>query len=148
LDLSRTQPWKNTLSRRGLRSSIQPPSEPGALDDKAGASLHSFYEEERILVAGGQHPCVVSETDHLRLSVIAAQRAKLNTMRDDGIIDDDVFHVVERDLDFAELAASPPESWKSSADNFLCKKMIDTVQCHWYPWVPTYPEVTSATPNP
>jgi Na+/H+ antiporter len=81
----------------------------GARDDKAAASLRSFYEEERILVAGSQHPRVVSETDRLRLALIAAQRAKLNTMRDDGVIDDDVFHVVEQDLDFAELAASPPE---------------------------------------
>jgi hypothetical protein len=81
----------------------------GARDDKAAASLRSFYEEERILVAGSQHPRVVSETDRLRLALIAAQRAKLNTRRDDGVIDDDVFHVVEQDLDFAELAASPPE---------------------------------------
>lgn len=78
-------------------------------DDHAAVSLREFYEEERDLVADGHHPRAVSKTDQLRLTIIAAKRAKLNIMRHSGIIDDDVYHALEQDLDFAELAASPPE---------------------------------------
>ncbi len=45
----------------------------------------------------------------LRLKTVKAQRRKLNELRRDGSIDDDVFHSLEQELDWAELANSPPE---------------------------------------
>jgi CPA1 family monovalent cation:H+ antiporter len=38
---------------------------------------------------------------------VAAQRAKLHDLRGTGEVDDDVFHRLEEELDWLELAALP-----------------------------------------
>ncbi|QND52182.1 sodium:proton antiporter [Phyllobacterium sp. 628] len=78
-------------------------------DDNVANRLRETYEEARALAADGRNPRAVSQTDQLQLTMIAAKREKLAAMRHSGAIDDDVFHALEQDLDFAELAALPPE---------------------------------------
>jgi Na+/H+ antiporter len=84
-------------------------SELDERDDRTAATLRESYKEERVHIAEGHHPHTVSKTDELRLILIAAKRTKLNAMRHSGAIEDDVFHALQQDLDFAELAALPPE---------------------------------------
>jgi CPA1 family monovalent cation:H+ antiporter len=48
--------------------------------------------------------------DDLRRRIIAAKRETLADMRRTDAIDDDIFHVLEQELDWAELAASSPDS--------------------------------------
>ena len=77
-------------------------------DDQFTTRMRDIYEEERTIAAAGKHPRDVSEFDALRRENITAKRVKLAQLRSDGTIDDDVFHALEQELDWAELAASPP----------------------------------------
>jgi Na+/H+ antiporter len=77
-------------------------------DGTAATRLREIYEEERKISAAGDHPRDVSEYDALRRENIAAKRLKLAELRHSGAIDDDVFHALEQELDWAELAASSP----------------------------------------
>jgi Na+/H+ antiporter len=77
-------------------------------DDKFSKRLRSTYLEEREIAEAGDHPRDVSEFDSLRRDNIAAKRVKLAELRREGAIDDDVFHALEQELDWAELAVSPP----------------------------------------
>jgi CPA1 family monovalent cation:H+ antiporter len=77
-------------------------------NDTAATRLRETYEEERAIAENGDHPREVSEFDALRRRNIAAKRIKLAELRHSGAIDDDVFHALEQELDWAELAASPP----------------------------------------
>lgn len=70
--------------------------------------LRDTYQEERKIAETGEHPRDVSEYDALRRQSIAAQRAKLAQLRSEGAIDDDVFHALEQELDWSELALTPP----------------------------------------
>ena len=78
-------------------------------DDPIAARLRDDYRSERELklrdAASDEH----GEVRRLRLKTVKAQRRKLNELRRDGSIDDDVFHSLEQELDWAELANSPPE---------------------------------------
>jgi len=77
-------------------------------NDPLAQRLRETYEEDRKIAMAGDHPREVSEFDALRRENIAAKRIKLAGMRREGVIDDDVFHALELELDWAELAASPP----------------------------------------
>lgn len=77
-------------------------------DDGIAARLRETYREEREIAAAGDHPRDVSEFDSLRRDNIATKRIKLAELRREGAIDDDVFHALEQELDWAELAASAP----------------------------------------
>jgi len=77
-------------------------------DDIFSKRLRSTYLEEREIAENGDHPRDVSEFDSLRRDNIAAKRVKLAALRREGAIDDDVFHALEQELDWAELAVSPP----------------------------------------
>ena len=77
-------------------------------DDGNAARIREAYEEERKIAEAGDHPRESSEFDALRRLTIAAKRAKLAELRSEGVIDDDVFHALEQELDWAELAVSPP----------------------------------------
>lgn len=77
-------------------------------DDEIAARQREAYEEERQLAAAGEHPREASESYALKRLNIAAKRTKLADLRRDGAIDDDVFHALEQELDWAELAVSPP----------------------------------------
>ncbi|MBX5104732.1 sodium:proton antiporter [Rhizobium lentis] len=77
-------------------------------DEKSTRILRDVYTSEREIAADGKHPREVSRLDKQRRNVITAKRRKLAAMRRDGEIDDDVFHMLEQELDWAELAALPP----------------------------------------
>jgi NhaP-type Na+/H+ or K+/H+ antiporter len=75
-------------------------------EDEASGRVRAEYELERAAnERGGPH---ASHLVRPRLSSILAQRVRLAELRREGAIDDDVFHALEQELDFAELAASPP----------------------------------------
>lgn len=78
-------------------------------DDRIAARLRETYDEERKIAEAGDHPRESSESDALRRLNIAAKRAKLAQLRQDGAIDDDVYHALEQELDWAELSVSPPQ---------------------------------------
>jgi CPA1 family monovalent cation:H+ antiporter len=80
----------------------------GDRNDRFSTRLRETYEEEQKIAAEGNHPRTVSEFDALRRQNIAAKRIRLAALRSEGTIDDDVFHALELELDWAELAASPP----------------------------------------
>lgn len=77
-------------------------------NDQIAARLREAYAEERQITAAGGQPRERSESDALRRVNIAAKRARLAELRRDGTIDDDVFHALEQELDWAELAVTPP----------------------------------------
>jgi len=77
-------------------------------DDASARRLREIYEEDRKISENGDHPRDVSEYDALRRQNIAAKRVKLAELRHSGAIDDDVFHALELELDWNELAASSP----------------------------------------
>ncbi|MBX4910572.1 MULTISPECIES: cation:proton antiporter [Rhizobium] len=76
--------------------------------DKSTRILRDVYTSEREIAADGKHPREVSRLDKQRRNVIGAKRRKLAAMRRAGEIDDDVFHMLEQELDWAELAVLPP----------------------------------------
>ncbi len=81
------------------------------LDDKTTKQakiLREVYSSERDIAREGKHPREVSEMDELRRDVIVAKRQTLAAMRRRDEIDDDIFHILERELDWAEMAASSP----------------------------------------
>ncbi len=77
-------------------------------DSKGAATLRVLYRGDRELAIQGLHPREASEIDTIKRLIIKAKRTKLAAMRRSGAIDDDVFHVLEEELDWAELGASPP----------------------------------------
>ena len=74
--------------------------------DEAAARVRADYEIERAANAKGGPEA--SRLVRPRLSSLLVQRVRLAELRREGAIDDDVFHALEQELDFAELAASPP----------------------------------------
>ncbi len=77
-------------------------------DSKAATTLRGLYRGDRELATQGLNPREAGEVDALKRQVIQAKRTKLAAMRRSGTIDDDVFHVLEEELDWAELGASHP----------------------------------------
>jgi len=94
-----------------------------ALLDAAGASLDGCEDDgaarfradlaaERAVAVDGLHPRAVMGIHELRRRAITAKRRKLADLRRNGQIEDDVFHMLEQELDWAELAASPPDRFE------------------------------------
>jgi CPA1 family monovalent cation:H+ antiporter len=77
-------------------------------DDPVAVRLREAYAEDRKIAEAGDHPREASESYELRRLNIAAKRTKLAELRHSGAIDDDVFHALEQELDWAELAVSAP----------------------------------------
>jgi CPA1 family monovalent cation:H+ antiporter len=84
----------------------------GERTGEPAARLRDAYHLERAVAAAGRHPRAVTESDHLRRHSLIAKRGKLAELRRSGQIDDDVFHVIEQELDWAELAAWPPDQFE------------------------------------
>ena len=76
--------------------------------DEAACRLREHYRQERAFAQKGLHPLEVTLFDHLRRRALIAKRRKLLQLRRSGAIDEDVFHRIEQELDWAELAASAP----------------------------------------
>ncbi|MEP7342138.1 MAG: cation:proton antiporter [Acidobacteriota bacterium] len=81
------------------------------LADEQGETANNVraeYEAARALAKDRSDPQADTEHDRLRRKAIAAQRKALAEIRADGRIDDDAFHRLEEELDWAELNASHP----------------------------------------
>jgi Na+/H+ antiporter len=80
--------------------------------DGAAQALREAYLAEKTAIGDGHQPRAV--TDHARLSrsALRAKRETLIGLRRRGEIDDDVFHALEQELDWGELAASPPDRFE------------------------------------
>jgi Na+/H+ antiporter len=82
-----------------------------SIADETGAEAdHLRAENEAALatVRAEKHPRH-SSFDHLRRVTLKAKRDTLSRLRRDGKVEDDVFHELEEELDWAELAATPPD---------------------------------------
>lgn len=77
--------------------------------DRPAEILREVYEAERDIVRDGKHPHEVSKLDHYRRDVVDAKRRKLLELRRNDEIDDDTFHVLQQELDWAELSAAKPQ---------------------------------------
>jgi len=75
-------------------------------DNKAADFLRKRHRAERAMAADGGDANTVFEGQRMRRVSLAAQRRKLFDLRRSGEIEDDVFHVLENELDRAELAVS------------------------------------------
>jgi Na+/H+ antiporter len=78
-------------------------------DEEAAGPLRNEYRATRALLEKGVQSRKASTLDGLRREGIAAKRARLIALRKSEAIEDDVFHVLESELDWAELAASPDQ---------------------------------------
>jgi Na+/H+ antiporter len=75
-------------------------------DNEAAVFLRKRYQTERSMAVDGGEAHRVFESHRMRRVSLAAQRKKLFDLRRSGEIEDDVFHVLENELDRAELAVS------------------------------------------
>jgi CPA1 family monovalent cation:H+ antiporter len=72
----------------------------------SAATVRAELSAERSRSMDRRQP--VTEFDQVRLRAIAAQRSLLLDWRRDGRLADDVYHLLEEELDRAELHAAPP----------------------------------------
>ncbi|MCU7370704.1 cation:proton antiporter [Paucibacter sp. O1-1] len=72
----------------------------------AARNIADEYRAARKAALDLGNPQGSTEYDHLRLQAIRAQRLLLNSLRDRGQIEDDVYHRLEEELDWAELHAA------------------------------------------
>jgi hypothetical protein len=77
-------------------------------DDRAALKLREALAGERKLAEEGRDPREIGEVHHLRRRTLIARRRALFQLRESGDIEEDVFHAMLQELDWAELAASPP----------------------------------------
>ncbi|WP_159993872.1 cation:proton antiporter [Roseomonas sp. 18066] len=78
-------------------------------EGEAADSLRAEYRAARAVAASGRNPRAVRDVDALKRAGIAAKRDALAGLRRSGAISDDVFHALEQELDWAELAATPAD---------------------------------------
>ena len=80
-----------------------------ARDGVIARAIREDYETARASVADHGRPDEHEEAKRIRHEAILAQRRKLHELRRAGDIDDDVFHELEQELDWKQLAASPQD---------------------------------------
>ena len=80
--------------------------------DIAGHDLRKIYQADRSMIEQDQHPRAASDINDLKRQSIVEKRGRLSAMRRSGEIADDVYHALEQELDWAELAASPPDRFE------------------------------------
>lgn len=78
--------------------------------DPAAAQQRELYAADRAAEEKGESRGAVAAVDEVRRRSIALKRVELARMRRHGEIDDDVFHALEQELDWAELAVATPEA--------------------------------------
>ncbi len=74
----------------------------------AAAAVREQYSAQRTLAENPDDAKVVTEYDKLRLYAIKSQRDALEELRRNGTIGDEAYHRLEEEIDWTELAASPP----------------------------------------
>jgi len=79
---------------------------------ETATTVRAEYQAAKALSKDRCDPQANTEHDRLRMNAIAAQRKALAEIRADGRIDDDAFHRLEEELDWAELNAAPPRHFE------------------------------------
>jgi CPA1 family monovalent cation:H+ antiporter len=74
----------------------------------AAAAVREQYAAERMIAESPADAQTATEYDRLRLYAIKSQRDALERLRRDGTIGDEAYHRLEEEIDWSELAASPP----------------------------------------
>jgi CPA1 family monovalent cation:H+ antiporter len=77
-------------------------------NDTAAVQQRDIYEADRAIALKGKNPRTIGANDDIRRRSIATKRVELARMRRHGEIEEDVFHAMEQELDWAELAAAVP----------------------------------------
>jgi Na+/H+ antiporter len=72
-------------------------------------AVRAEYERARTLAQDRAHPQAATGYNRLRMEAIAAQRKVLEKLRVEGRIDDDAYHRLEEELDWAQLGVAPRE---------------------------------------
>ncbi|MDQ7956924.1 MAG: cation:proton antiporter [Rhodocyclaceae bacterium] len=80
--------------------------------DEAAVRLRELYAAERAAALQGHRPRSTQPIDALKRETLIGKRARLAELRAAGAIDDDVFHTLEHELDWADLAMAPPERFE------------------------------------
>jgi Na+/H+ antiporter len=75
---------------------------------EAANTVRAEYEAEKRIAEDSSRPQAETEHDRLRRKAIAEERRALADLRSNGRIDDDVFHRLEEELDWAEVNAASP----------------------------------------
>ncbi|SFW21082.1 cation:proton antiporter [Luteibacter sp. UNCMF366Tsu5.1] len=78
-------------------------------NDDAAEHMRHVYDDARRAAEVGEPLPGAKRIVTLKRRGIDARREKLHAMRHAGEVEDDVFHVIESELDWAQLAASSPE---------------------------------------
>ncbi|TIT18626.1 MAG: sodium:proton antiporter [Mesorhizobium sp.] len=79
----------------------------GKTSSAAGA-VREQYAAQRAIAENPEDAQAATEYDRLRLYAIKSQRDALEHLRIDGTIGDEAYHRLEEEIDWSELAASPP----------------------------------------
>ena len=78
-------------------------------DDEEARVVRLEYERARNRPPDSDQPQDVTDLDRVRIEVITAQRQVLEDLRHSGQITEDTYHLLEAELDWRELAATPNE---------------------------------------
>jgi CPA1 family monovalent cation:H+ antiporter len=82
------------------------------LDGETGEVAHrmrEYYADARHEAEAGRSPIAGTQLAELKRRGLHAKRLRLLEMRHKGQIDDDVFHLLENELDWSELAVTAPD---------------------------------------
>ncbi|RUX84248.1 sodium:proton antiporter [Mesorhizobium sp. M7A.F.Ca.CA.004.08.1.1] len=74
----------------------------------AAAAVREQYAAQRKIAENPDDAQAATEYDRLRLYAIKSQRDALEELRRNGTIGDEAYHRLEEEIDWTELAASPP----------------------------------------
>ncbi|TJW70510.1 MAG: sodium:proton antiporter, partial [Mesorhizobium sp.] len=74
----------------------------------AAAVVREQFAAQRTIAENPKDAQAATEYDRLRLYAIKSQRDALEQLRVDGTIGDEAYHRLEEEIDWSELAASPP----------------------------------------
>ncbi|TIX31205.1 MAG: sodium:proton antiporter, partial [Mesorhizobium sp.] len=72
------------------------------------AVVREQFTAQRTIAENPEDAQAATEYDRLRLYAIKSQRDALEQLRIDGTIGDEAYHRLEEEIDWSELAASPP----------------------------------------
>jgi len=78
-----------------------------AEDGREADAVRDEYRAARALAQDEHHPQAKTAHDKLRAVAIRAQREALDSLRQAGEIEDDTYHQLEEEMDWAELNAIP-----------------------------------------
>src|SRR5262249_38425364 len=78
-------------------------------DGPVAEAVRREYEAEGAVARNEEDPQGDTEYDELRRKAVAAQRLALMNLRNGGAIAEDTFQRLEEELDWTELAATPPD---------------------------------------